>query len=191
MILPIVFRLANFKTIGRNSNVTLLDDLFVVWTQTEMNYSLISATIPSLRPFASNLNTQFGGLGEGESAYGYSHSRSSNKDRQSSDATYQMSTMKSTTSSNDTRRSVTITGRPSVSKFSGNPADHYSYDIQATNPTSNNIVGSAHFRGIMTRQALSSDEITAADSNSLGSHDSQHLMIMKEVTYKVERQATS
>lgn len=182
MILPIAFRLANFENVGRDSNITLLDDLFVVWTQTEMNYSLIAATIPSLRPFASNLNTQFGGLGEGESAYGHSGSRSSTKDRHDSDATYRMSTTKSIASSNDTRKSVTTTGRPSVSKFSGNPADHYSYDIQAANPPGNE-------KGITTRQGLSIDEIMTTDSHSLGSHDSQHLKIMKEVTYRVEHEA--
>lgn len=38
--------------------------LFNVWTQTELNYSIICATIPSLLHFMKNLNTTFGGLKE-------------------------------------------------------------------------------------------------------------------------------
>lgn len=36
--------------------------LFNVWTQTELNYSIICATIPSLLHFMKNLNTTFGAV---------------------------------------------------------------------------------------------------------------------------------
>ena len=44
MIIVIVFRLKTFSSAGFNTNPTLLQGEFIVWTQTELNYSLISAT---------------------------------------------------------------------------------------------------------------------------------------------------
>lgn len=80
MIIPIVFRLATFDSSARNSDFFLAEDLFIVWTQTELNYSIISATIPTLRIFATTLNTQFGGLTAVERA-SYSDSGGKNSSR--------------------------------------------------------------------------------------------------------------
>jgi hypothetical protein len=51
----------------------LLQDNFIVWTQTELGYSIIAATIPSLRPLIKSLSTNYGTTptsGYGSGAYG-------------------------------------------------------------------------------------------------------------------------
>lgn len=62
IIVPIAFRLATFDKSGYSEDPSLRMTLFTVWTQTELNYSIICATIPSLLHFMKNLNTTFGGL---------------------------------------------------------------------------------------------------------------------------------
>ena len=52
---------------------TLAEDLFIVWSQTELTYSLVSATIPSLRPFLRDLTTFYGGALVAQSADGLSN----------------------------------------------------------------------------------------------------------------------
>jgi len=60
LIITIAFRLANFNTAGLTTNPMLLEDKFIVWTQTELSYSVMGATIPSLRPFVKSLATNYG-----------------------------------------------------------------------------------------------------------------------------------
>ncbi|KAJ9608559.1 hypothetical protein H2200_007547 [Cladophialophora chaetospira] len=93
MIIPIAFRLAKFHPTGRSVDPFLVDSLFSVFTQVEMNYSLVSATIVALRPFATNMNTRFGGLGEGETSYGYGRSNEDNSKFGPLKDAIQMSTM--------------------------------------------------------------------------------------------------
>jgi len=178
LILPIIFRLSTFRETKRNTDFFLSEDLFVVWTQTELNYALISATIPMLRPFANNLNTQFGGLGEGESAYAYgSHSKSSNKDKTLISATeVQISKSRSSTSQiEDIKANATTRTGPA---FSENQ-HYYRCEIQATEPDT----GSA---SILAQGTPDTGNITG-DARSVASNESQqHLMIRKDITYKVE-----
>ena len=90
MIIAIAFRLANFHPMARAVDPTLVDSLFSVWTQAELNYSLASATIPGLRPFAKTMNTQFGAIGERESTRSYGYSM----DGSNRIPSYQMSNLK-------------------------------------------------------------------------------------------------
>lgn len=62
IIIPIAFRLANFDERGYSDDPSLRMTLFNVWSQTELTYSIICATIPSLLHFMKGLNTTFGGL---------------------------------------------------------------------------------------------------------------------------------
>ncbi|KAK0261592.1 hypothetical protein LTR35_017845 [Friedmanniomyces endolithicus] len=64
LLIVIALRLATFPSSGLTTNPTLRLDLFIVWTQTELNWSIISATVPSLRPFLRGLNTYTGTLSE-------------------------------------------------------------------------------------------------------------------------------
>ena len=178
LILPITFRLSTFRETKRDTDFFLSEDLFVVWTQTELNYALISATIPMLRPFANNLNTQFGGLGEGESAYAYgSHSKSSNKDKTLLSATeFKMSKLRSHTSQieNAKANATTIAGPT----FSRNQ-DYYRCEIQATEPETSSAS--------ILAQARPEAGNNVGDAGSVASNESQQqLMIRKDITYKVE-----
>jgi len=85
LIIAIAFRLANFSTVGLTTNPTFLQDKFIVWTQTELSYSIMAATIPSLRPFIKTLATNYGttpanGYGSG---YGSGYGNGTDEDTQS------------------------------------------------------------------------------------------------------------
>jgi len=60
IILPIVWRLHFLRSFLSSSNPTLDGTLVVVNTQIEMNYAIIAATIPCLRPFMTALSTNYG-----------------------------------------------------------------------------------------------------------------------------------
>jgi hypothetical protein len=64
IIVIIAFRLHTFHHSGYTTDFTFLETLYIVLTQTQLNYSLISATIPNLRPIINNLNTHYGAMGE-------------------------------------------------------------------------------------------------------------------------------
>ena len=64
LIIIIAFRLHSFNYAGLTTNFTFYESLYVTLTQTQVNYSLISATIPVLRPIINNLNTHYGAMGE-------------------------------------------------------------------------------------------------------------------------------
>ncbi|RMZ86389.1 hypothetical protein DV736_g6385, partial [Chaetothyriales sp. CBS 134916] len=76
LIIAIAFRLATFDRVGLASNPSLEEAQFIVWSQAELNYAIISATIPSLLQFMKNLNTVFGGLSDQEQLTYGSHGRS-------------------------------------------------------------------------------------------------------------------
>jgi hypothetical protein len=90
MIIAPTFRIATFDPTGWATDPTIREDLFIVWTQTELGYSIISATIPILRPFMHNLNSHFGGMGKTSNGYGYGYGY-----EHSSNRGYQLSNLKS------------------------------------------------------------------------------------------------
>ncbi|RMZ86651.1 hypothetical protein DV736_g6123, partial [Chaetothyriales sp. CBS 134916] len=58
MLVPIGFRMSNFDSLAWVEDPLLMLAPYYVWTQAELVYSVISATIPTLRPLIRNLNTQ-------------------------------------------------------------------------------------------------------------------------------------
>jgi hypothetical protein len=64
IIAIIALRLHTFNPTGLTTNFTFLETMYITLTQTQVNYSLISATIPNLRPIINNLNTHYGAMGE-------------------------------------------------------------------------------------------------------------------------------
>jgi hypothetical protein len=131
--------------------------LFVVWTQTELSYSIISATIPTLRPVMNNLNTQFGGLGPDTSAYGYRSGYSN------SSGNYQMSNMNSMDKKD-------MTTQQSLHRSHMDPREHeYSYGV-----------GSGRNAIKQTPARHGNGDATSVDSN-----DSRQMIIRKDTTYQV------
>lgn len=70
LIIFVALRLASLDLDAANEDPTLRGARYVSWTAAEVNYSIISATIPIIRPFMSNLATNYGG-GQGSSNGGY------------------------------------------------------------------------------------------------------------------------
>ncbi|KAF2166647.1 hypothetical protein M409DRAFT_23278 [Zasmidium cellare ATCC 36951] len=63
VILFVILRLRSFDQSGFHKDPTLREAKAICWTQVEMDYSIISATILILRPLVSNLVTHYGGQG--------------------------------------------------------------------------------------------------------------------------------
>ena len=60
LVIVIGYRLSTFDNAGLTTNPTLLQAKYIAWTQTELDYSIIAATIPILRPFVKTLATNYG-----------------------------------------------------------------------------------------------------------------------------------
>ena len=119
-----------------------------MWTQTELSYSIIAATIPSIRPFIKTLATNYGtspadGYGSG---YGTGYGNVSESDNQPGG--YELSTL-----------------RP---KGDG---DEYNYRIWSGKSGS----------GTEVRPQI----VTKADAASVGSSDSQRMIIQKNLAWEV------
>lgn len=184
MIITIAFRLSTFNKAGRITNPTLLEDLFIVWTQTELNYSFISATILNLRPFVNNLNTQFGGLGEAESGNGYGYGSGSGIHMRSN-GSYQMSNLKSVDRSN-------IRDEYAATQSAGcwdGQCNAYSYGISV--PSTGVGVGNSHSGGKKNAAKLEKprEEDIKGDATSVGSNDSRRMIIRKDMSWKLEYEA--
>jgi hypothetical protein len=149
LIIAIAFRLATFDADGLTTNPTFLQDEFIVWTQTELCYSIMAATIPSLRPFIKTLSTNYGtspanGYG---SAYGYGTGYGNGTNATTQTGDYQMSNL-----------------RPK------NKGDEYKYRIWSA------------------RNGGTAGEPSAAkktDAASVGSSDSQRMIIKKDFVWEV------
>lgn len=147
IIIIIGFRLATFHQGGLSTNPSLRETLFIVWTQTELCYSIISAAIPSLLQFMRSLNTHFGGLTDGENMTYGSHKKSSNS--------FPLSALRS-------RNKTDV-----------------SHNRSQTADESNVIYPGGAYTASAARQPPKSKD-------SLGSNDSQRMIIQKESTYTVE-----
>jgi hypothetical protein len=177
VVITVAFRLATFIDSDRESNPTLTETLFIVWTQAESCYSLMSATVPCLRPFVINLNTHFGGLGAGESQYGYSSGERSDNN------TYELLKMKSagksgTTSTTGNEPHTDFATRQAPAARLDGTSDLYSYGVWAA-PSLSSRAG-RRISGMLNDNAK-------ADATSVESNDSEKMIIRKDVTYSVHR----
>ena len=135
LIVAIGFRLATFNVAGLTTNPTILQAEYITWTQTELAYSIIAATIPRLRPFIKKLATNYGA--NPANGYGGGHANETGDEQQS--GSLQMLTL-----------------RP---KGKG---DEYNYRIW-----SGGVPGKT-------------------DVASVGSCDSQHMIIQKDLAWEVD-----
>jgi hypothetical protein len=135
---------------------TFREVLFVVWTQVELHLSIISATIPVLRPVVNNLNTSYSSLGPIVSSTGYG----------SSNGAYKLSTLQPQTS---------VTGRFNATLTS----------IENVGQTSKADTASSAFACIKTVKRRANPE-----TDSIGSHSSEHMIIRKQISWRVEHDAS-
>lgn len=162
MIVIVALRLDAFDRDGLHEDPTIRESQFITWTSTELHYSLVSATIPILRSFMSNLSTNYGaGQGPRRSSYGQgtsgSHSRSALRSR-------------------DNRASSHVFELRSIAGKAIKPPQHLDFEKVNCFP---NTVGSS--------RAYSSSDTKDTDAGSTGSNESQKMIIRKDITWQVQR----
>ncbi|KAI9639963.1 hypothetical protein NHQ30_011632 [Ciborinia camelliae] len=171
MIIAIAYRLINFNANGMMKNPTFLEDKFIVWTQTELNYSVISAIIPSLRPFVKNLSTYYGQELGGRSGYTLEDSKN-----------YQLSNLSSIR--NHENNHQLEGGR--IGEEVVDP-DDYKFRVWATQGglpgAKRNITTAGGTSKLLRKSSL--DDGMDGDGLSVGSSDSQRMIIQKDTSWTV------
>ena len=166
IIIAIAFRLATYSRHGLTTDPSLREAEFIAWTQTELNYSIISATIPGLLQFMRNLNTQFGGLTEQENVtYGKSSGKGGSKSR-----SFPMSVLRSNRSNNASHNARHGMSQNDDGYEEGNGV-YGAHGPPYGNRGTNN--GQPPAMGVRK------------DNPSMGSTDSQRMIIQKSVSYDV------
>lgn len=190
MFIAIGFRLYAFDEAGLTVNPTLLESVFIVWTQAELNFSIVAATVPVLRRFVSGLATYYGALDQNKATDGTGHELRSDSEFPVSPLT---SGIKS--ANRDGCRPPLLTENPpSTKRFSFARAEqNRGYGVLAepvqnwpiaSNMDQQNLSKPTNFTG---NEGITSTYVVARDSNSLVSNDSQQMIIKKDVTWTVER----
>lgn len=156
MIIPVAFRLANHDQVGLPTDPTFREVLFVVWTQVELHFSIIFATIPVLRPVINSLNTSYSSLGPAGSSNGYV-----------SKGTYELSALKTPGSriveNITTQRGSRICSAPTASANA--------------------------FASSSAHDSVNKEEV-GPDTNSIESQGSEQMIIRKQMSWRVEHNAT-
>lgn len=177
MVIAIAFRIKTFNQDGWTTNPLLLEAPFIAWTQSEMNYSLISATIPSFQSFLKNMNTQFGGIGANEkSAYGYgtangSRVENTSRTHKASNATFEMDRLRS------------ISQRSAITETEENADIGTATAVNLQQALAISIPEGRPSAGTMGSRSRA--ENNRDENGSLDSNESRRLMIRKDVTWNI------
>ncbi|KAK3705641.1 hypothetical protein LTR37_013249 [Vermiconidia calcicola] len=161
LVIIIAIRLLNFPANTLTRDPTLRLDLFVVWSQTQMFWSIISAIIPSLRPFLRGLSTYTEDLGGSTTD---PHSQ-----RYAKPSEYELSNLRSTASNSNHHQSQS----QSHWKGGGDSSKDFLDTIIGNTGQHSTSVGRAQRRA------------DGNDQQSLDSNDSQNMIIQKDVQFTV------
>lgn len=177
MIIAIAFRISSFNISGFTSNPLFLEIPYLCWTQTEMNFSLISATIPALRPLVKNLNTQFGGLGPEESQYG----QGSNIDSKTHKSTNRIGSRLASfgRSQQRSQQRSQVSSHENEDNIEMVPAVH-----AITSPERLH----AHTPGTNIVTTGTDAKANSTDATSISSNESRQMMIKKEMVWEVRHE---
>lgn len=160
MIVIVVLRLNAFDDNGLSQDPTLRESRFMTWTSAELHYSLISATMPILRSFMSNLSTNYGaGQGPGGSSYG-----------QASSGSYGNSVLRS--------QDAHISSPGFELKPISKRLARFSQTLESTTEE-------LPFHPANNLRVCKPSNVKNADASSTGSNDSQRMIIWKDVTWEV------
>lgn len=161
MIVIVILRLRAFDNNGLSQDPTLRESRFITWTSAELHYSLLSATIPILRSFMSNLSTNYGaGQGPGRSGYG-----------QGSSGSYGRSALRS--------RDAYVSSPGVELKPTSKRLARFSQTLDST--TEEPPLNAAN-----DPRLCKPSNAKDADASSTGSNDSQKMIIRKDVTWQVQ-----
>ncbi|KAK4495558.1 hypothetical protein PRZ48_001223 [Zasmidium cellare] len=173
--LPIVaFIAARMVTFNRDdlTNFARSESLYLVWTVTQINYSLVSATLPIFRPFIKDLATFYGAL---------QHSDYSSSSRSRSNS-YHLSTFK-TRRSGQAKGSKGSKGSASRSKNQSMTNDGLiSLDFGADTL---DVHTTTHCEADVQSGPSRTSDDPHLSSHSLGSNDSQRMIIRVDRTVDV------
>lgn len=144
------------------------------WTAAEVNYSIISVTIPVIRPFVSNLATNYGG-GQGSSTgvYGSGYGGQSTVGKTvigSVHASASQSIAMKTLSRSKIRAST----------LQPNCIGEYSVDCSPSN-------ASRPPHHVLDPVGSGARKMSTGDNASVGSDDSQKMIIRKDVRWEINR----
>jgi len=163
MIAIVAFRLSSYDAEGLSEDPTFREAQFITWTSAELHYPLVAATVPILRPFMSNLSTNYGvGQGHEGSVYGpgstnsHSHSVTRRLDKHATTQGFEMNSM----TRKSARHSQRVWSRP----------EGVQCDARISSPP-----------------GLKSNAIKDTDAGSTGSNESQKMIIRKDITWQVDR----
>ncbi|KAK3066516.1 hypothetical protein LTR53_017104 [Teratosphaeriaceae sp. CCFEE 6253] len=168
MIVIIGLRLASFDEAGFAADPTLFQAQFIAWTSTELNYSLVSATIPIIRPFVNNLSTNYGGgKGSGSNGSGYGGGRSARNYIRTGETPKGNEEFEMGSTQQSRRRHD--------SDLQGLEGHNYGVQVHAGGREPGSVEGGTALKRVN------------GDATSVESNDSQELIIRKDVTWRVEQ----
>lgn len=173
MLIATGFRLGSFDKAGFSINPTLLEASYICWTQTEMNYSIVSATIPSATKLVKSLSTNYGVAFGVTSSGGYGPSSLTSRNHGTTTAGgdgIPLSSLKSIRQ----RMSATTSGRDEFRVLTSKEDMNYSYEI-----------GSSRLANGGIDRKLSQAKSRPEDAQSVQSAESQRMIIRKDITYEV------
>lgn len=128
LIALIGLRLSSFHQPTATLDFSLGNDLYLIYTEAQINYSIISATIPIIRPFINSLSTHYGMGQVGE--YSASASAASRASR-ALDQSLDMSVLKSGVS-RKTRRSTRLgSGNTSILRSGISETKEFTYEASS------------------------------------------------------------
>lgn len=172
MIAPLAVRLAYIVSNLDAQDPTLRQDKVVVNTQTELVVALVAATVPCLRPFMGAVDTSFGaaaGTSLAGSGYKKRSTRSGNGGQYSNES-------KTVLSSNGFRIGRKKKG---VDELTSN-------DDIALEPISRSWTGKAGLEDqTEDRHTSTTTKQSGDDHQSVGSQDSQQMIIRRDVEWNV------
>jgi len=155
-----IIRVHYVEEVTASSNPTLVGAIAGVLMQLELFYSLMSATIPCLRPFLANFSTNYGAMG-GETVIGGSQIGTSKRDPKGSKGSFVLSSVSNHELSTRGREKPISDSDGSMNEGMFRP------DMGQTN-------------------ARCMRSTPAVDASSIGSNESQKMIIKKQVEYSVE-----
>ena len=187
MLVGIAFRLYTFDEAGLTVNPTLLETEFIIWSKAELDFSIIAATMPTLRRFVSGFATSYGNL---------------DMDKVNSEASYELrsygqshTSTASTLKSTPAHRNCPVLGDEALSTRRSSlsiaePTCGYEFPWDATrNPSMSNVANlqaTGEWNRTTGNDGISASHVTAQDSTSVVSSDSHQMIIKKDVAWTVE-----
>ncbi|KAF2719685.1 hypothetical protein K431DRAFT_339875 [Polychaeton citri CBS 116435] len=172
LIIVAGFRVGAFDKAGLSLDPTLLEASFICWTHTEMNYSIISTTIPSATSFFKSLSTNYG-IAHGVTSENASYAHGSRLDGKSH--------AESTLGKSTRRTSRKLLESIALSCICI-PKDQF----QGIATHDEDIIYGPGYVANASSDMRDRTNSQLTDAKSFGSHDSQQMIIRKDVAFQIQ-----